>query len=210
MTGVNGKPSHELMIPTEEDFQSLAELQTVAFAEKAGTFESASDIERNNLQTYERYHREYPDKIKQCRVIKCPKDGNTILAACQLSWKRQPNPKKITNPMHTDSHHRIVFIEWIACLPEHMNKGLGTTLIRWAADFAKKEMMVNTLTLYVVKANRRAVRLYKRRGFVEQNSDGTGPPGRLSKLASKITTFLTLGLSRHFTVLTMEKNLTSL
>ena len=210
MTGVNGGLSHKLMIPTEEDFQSLAELQTVAFAEKAGTFESASDIERNNLQTYERYHREYPEKIKQCRVIKCPKDGNTILAACQLSWKRQPNSKNVSTQNNKDNHHRIVFIEWIACLPEHMNKGLGTTLIKWAADFAKKEMKVNKLTLYVVKANRGAVRLYKRRGFVEQNSDGSGPPGRLSKLASKMTTFLTLGLSRHFTVLTMELNLASL
>ena len=194
---------HTLSIPTRNDLRSLAALQTVAFS--AGPFDDPAVTEHHNFQTYLRYHNEYPVKLDHCRIIKSPHDDSKVLAACQLSWKKQQLPQ---NKQNKDCN-RVVFIEWIACLPEHMNKGLGSTLLEWASEFARDVMRVKTLTLYCVKANRGAARLYRRRGFVEQNSSGTGPKciPKWSKFTSKITSILFLGMNRHWTVLTMRKDL---
>ena len=200
---------HTLSIPTKNDLQSLAALQTVAFSEKAGPFDDPVVTEQHNFKTYLRYHDECPVKLDHCRIIKSPDDDTKVLAACQLSWKKQQPPQSSTSKQQNEDCNRVVFIEWIACLPEHMNKGLGSTLLEWASEFARDVMRVKTLTLYCVKANRGAARLYRRRGFVEQNSSGTGPKRitKLSKFTSKITSILFLGMNRHWTILTMRKDL---
>jgi RimJ/RimL family protein N-acetyltransferase len=209
-----------LSVPTKDDLGSLAALQTAAFAENRGWFTDHALIERQNYELYRRYYNECPHKLNHCRIIRSPHgDGKTVMAACQLSWKKkQPQPvqpsqshsheKKHGNGNDDDNGH-VVFIEWIACLPEHMNKGLGSTLIRWATAFARDEMNVKTLTLYCVKSNKDARRLYNRRGFIEQNSSGTGPriKTKLNKVTNKLSSVLCLGMGSHWTVMTMQKEL---
>ena len=200
---------HILSIPTKDDLASLAALQTVAFSEKAGPFDDPAITEHHNFKTYLRYHDECPVKLNHCRIIKSPDDDTKVLAACQLSWKNQQPPPQFPSKQQIKDSNRVVFIEWIACLPEHMNKGLGSTLLEWASEFATDVMKVETQTLYCVKSNNGAVRLYRRRGFVEQNSSGTGPKRvtKWSKFTSKLTSILFLGMDRHWTVLTMRKDL---
>ena len=188
-----------LSVPTPDDFQGMAVLQTAAFIEKQGWGESSKDIEMNNYKTYQRYHKECPIKLTHCRIIKSP-DGATVLAACQLHLRR----RKDVNGNNLSDKAADVFIEWIACHPDHMNKGMGSTLLAWAASFAKEELLATSLTLYVIKANTRAVRLYKRRGFVTQ---GCGRRNMCDKITSGILSLFCLGCDRHWTVLTMEKNL---
>lgn len=192
------KPATEppliLSVPTPEDFYGMAVLQTAAFVEKQAWGDSTSRIQENNYKTYQRYYNECPTKLKHCRIIKSP-DGKSVQAACQLQLRRQPK---------AGSGEVDVFVEWIACHPDHMNKGLGSTLLAWAAIFAKQELKANILTLYVVKANTGAVRLYQRRGFVV---DKGGRPTMCSKVVDGILSVVCLGIDRHFTVLTMEKDL---
>ena len=191
-----------LSIPTPSDFASMATLQTAAFAAKQGWMESSTEIERQHLATYQRYHRECPTKLEHCRIIKCPTDGVTVPAACQLNWKRIA-PKEPT----ASEKDIVVFVEWIASHPDYMNQGMGSALLDWAGDFAKKTWNVDTLTLYVIKANKDAIRLYARRGF-DIVGDKNG--GRWAGLGDALTTLLCGGLDRHWTIYTMEKNLSDI
>ena len=182
-----------LSVPTPEDFEGMAILQTAAFVEKQGWGESTTDIQKQNYQTYQRYHKQCPVKLQHCRIIKST-DGKSVQAACQLQLRRQKTADDEVN----------VFVEWIACHPDHMNKGMGSTLLKWATTFAKKELNAKVLTLYVVKANTGAVRLYKRRGFVVQNK---GRNTLCNRVVNGILGVVCLGMDRHWTVLTMEKDL---
>ena len=111
---------------------------------------------RNYYGTYQRYFRDCPRKLDMCRIIKSPNDSTVILAACQLMTRRDPKQKDRV----------IVFVEWIACLPDHQGQGIGSQLLAWAAAFSKEEMNVTVLSLFVIQSNTRARRLYERKGFV--------------------------------------------
>lgn len=202
----------------------MAVLQTLAFREKEGYRRESTmrKVEKNHFSTYQRYYQKCPAKLRHCRIIKSSAaasassddgaaDGDgkeQVVAACQLHLRRR-RPNKNNN---NDDDKIDVLVEWIACHPHHMNKGMGSLLLAWAASYAKQELKANVLTLYVVKANASAVRLYQRRGFVIQNGRGGGgtTTARLCchKVSDTLMTLVCLGMDRHWTVLTMEKDIT--
>lgn len=184
----------ELCVPTPDDFWGMAILQAAAFVEHSWWWESSSltrrtvETQNNNYQTYQRYHQHAPTKLQHCRIIKSP-DGKSVRAACQLQLRARTAE---------------VFVEWLACDPAHMNQGMGSLLLAWAASFAKQELQAKVLTLYVVKANTGAVRLYERRGFVVQKVRNYSV---CSQVSDGLWSLLCMGMDRHWTVLTMEKDL---
>lgn len=180
----------------------MAILQTAVCTTWGGQA-AKQEIKRNYFETYQRYHRECPTKLQHCRILKSStsKEDKTVFAACQLQLRR---------PQNSTSNQVNVFIEWIACHPDYMNQGLGSTLLAWAADHAKRVVRANVLTLYVIRANTGAVRLYERRGFVIQRKQGSRPPSWCSRASDNVLGLLTCGVDRHWTVLTMEKDLTEL
>ena len=207
----------ELHVPTPADFQGMAVLQTNAFHHHEASFfnkeKQKSRCVENYRQTYTRYHRECPHKIDICRIIKCPNDNAMILAACQLMTRKQRDSKT------------EVFVEWIACQPDHRGRGIGSQLLKWAATFSKKILKVKVLSLYVVQTNLRAIRLYERHGFVvegkennlkesqgmtlqqvEINKQKKWSTGKLRKLF----TGLTISPFRNWSIHHMEKDLTDL
>ena len=183
----------------------MAVLQQAAF-EKQSWGESADEVTRQNYQTYCRYYHECPTKLTHCRIIKSP-DGSTVLAACQLlvRKRRQEHQQQIVDEEPNNKKESEVIVEWIACHPDHMNKGMGSTLLAWAMTFAKQELRADTLTLFVVKANTGAMRLYKRRGFVVRQSPIRR--GMCGKMVDGIVGLACLGMDRYWTVLTMDKDL---
>lgn len=200
-----------LSVPTPSDFRGIAVLQTAAGLDERGWMESEEDMQKNHYQTYQRYQRDCPVKLQHCRIIKCPNDGKHILAACQLQLRRSlprsdySKTGTVALNQSSASNHGDVFIEWIACHPDYMNKGIGSMLLKWASDFAKQKLEADRLTLCVIKANKGAVRLYKRRGFVVQEK------GRLKETLWQTTINNFSGWlgsavgCDNFTVLTMEK-----
>ena len=66
--------------------------------------------------------------------------------------------------------HKLVegeaYIEWIATHPDHTGKGLGSRLLKWAEEYARKNARAQFLSLGVMKANEGARKLYERKGFV--------------------------------------------
>ena len=152
----------ELHVPTPVDFQGMAVLQSKAFHPphewtcRPRNYPQATHHIRNYYGTYQRYFRDCPRKLDMCRIIKSPNDSTVILAACQLMTRRDPKQKDRV----------IVFVEWIACLPDHQGQGIGSQLLAWAAAFSKEEMNVTVLSLFVIQSNTRARRLYERKGFV--------------------------------------------
>ena len=70
-----------LVIPTREDFSRIATLHALAFEEKKCFCARQSDMEKETLKVYEKYHSKHPQKLEHCRIIKSP-DGVAI-AACQ-------------------------------------------------------------------------------------------------------------------------------
>ena len=206
MTATTPPPPHlELLIPTPDDFHGMAVLQTAAFVEKQAWGESTTELTRLHHQTYVRYYKEAPVKLRHCRIIKST-NGTSVLAACQLHLRQPQTSKRNKDDDDEPKKNNVnVFIEWIACHPDCMNQGLGSRLLAWAAAFAKQELKAEMLTLYVVKANIKAVRLYKRRGFVIH--DEKRRRNTCDRFAEGLLGLVCLGCDRHWTVLTMEKDL---
>jgi ribosomal protein S18 acetylase RimI-like enzyme len=151
----------ELHVPTPTDFQGIAVLQTEAFHNHESScfrINSKTEHVKNYYRTYERYFRDCPRKLQMCRIIRSPQDGTVIVAACQLMTRRAHGSDGID-----------VFVEWVACHPDQQGKGIGTQLLAWAANFAKEQLKVTVLSLFVVMTNAKARRLYEREGFVMRN-----------------------------------------
>lgn len=51
---------------------------------------------------------------------------------------------------------------------EYTNQGIGTKLIEFLINWAKKQISLEKICLGVVSANERAIKVYRRMGFVEE------------------------------------------
>lgn len=190
-----------LTVPTPADFPEIAKLQAAAFAEKLGC-EGAAESERNCIRAYQKYQTNSPQKLEHCRIIKSS-DGRTIMAACQLQANGDPGDLTFPPGMRHFLKQGEVYVEWIACHPDFIGKGLGSQLLKWADGFAKHELQAQWLTLSVMKRNEGAVRLYERKGYVIKADTHTSG---LQKCISSLFVFCCLGC-RYWTVLYMEKDL---
>jgi ribosomal protein S18 acetylase RimI-like enzyme len=196
----SSSPQPELVIPTEADFAGIAALNYIAFIEKHGC-DGKAETERNVRRAYNIYQAKYPEKLEHCRIIKSLKDGS-VIAACQLQAKSDPGDGAFPSWMRHELRPGEVYVEWIACHPDHVGKGLGSRLLRWADSFAKETLNANILTLSVMKANAGAVRLYERKGFVVKPSHA----GCLGGLLGSCFIFFLAGF-HYWTILNMEKDL---
>lgn len=155
-------------IPAPADFPIIAKLQTAAFSEKLAC-EGLEESEFQCREAYGTYFRQHPDKLQHCRILKLRSPLSTtgfiVVAACQLQAHDDPGDLTFPSGMRHKLQPGEVYIEWIACHPDHLGKGLGSRLLQWAEEYAKNELQAKTLTLSVMKANVGAARLYERKGF---------------------------------------------
>jgi len=166
---------YEMVAPTPDDFSALAATKDLAFAEKRSCGTTAADNQKVVYQAYETYARQYPQKMQHCRILKGIVDGKTIVyGACQLQMPGDPGDFCFTDPSW---RHALLpqeaYVEFIATHPDFTGQGLGSKLLAWAFEFCENYrddngMTVNRLTLDVMSANKGAVRLYERKGFVAQ------------------------------------------
>ncbi|CAB9523717.1 FR47-like protein [Seminavis robusta] len=193
----DGRPQPELVIPSPSDFPDLAVMLKAAFQEKNGC--SSTDKAINNaLKAYQQYRDEYPQKLEHCRVIK---QNGIVMAGCQLQVAGDPGDFSFPAYARHELQPGEVYVEWIACHPDHTGKGLGSMLLRWATDFATHTVGAKVLTLDVMKKNVGAVRLYERKGFcIKQNKDA------VDAFFEGLLVFCCLGC-KYWTVLNMEKPL---
>ena len=112
-----------LTIPTPADFPEIAKLQTAAFAEKLGCEEKV-ESERNCIKAYQKYHKNSPQKLEHCRIIKS-NDGRTVMAACQLQATGDPGDLTFPQGMRHSLKPGEVYVEWIACSPDLLGKDWG-------------------------------------------------------------------------------------
>jgi ribosomal protein S18 acetylase RimI-like enzyme len=195
----------ELVVPTTSDFAGIAILQSTAFAEKLGC-EGKQESQANCVKAYRTYQHKHVHKLEHCRIIKSPDDDGTVMAACQLQAQGDPGDLTFPAGMRHTLQPGEVYVEWIACHPDHVGKGLGSQLLKWADTFAKESLHAKILTLQVMKANAGAVRLYERKGFVVTEDPHGG--GACGKLASGLFIFCCLGC-QYWTILYMEKDLSN-
>lgn len=193
----------ELVVPTPADFRAIAICQTCAFTEKLGC-EGIQEAQDSCQKAYETYHRKFPRKLEHCRVIRSPSNGS-VMAACQLQLVEDPGDLTFPETMQHCIRPGEVYLEWIACHPDHVGKGLGSQLLKWAESFATDVAKANILTLQVMKANDGAVRLYERKGFVVKRDPLLDDV--CDEICGSLFTFCFLGC-RYWTILYMEKQLT--
>lgn len=189
--------THILVVPTPADFLGIAKLEGAAFAEKL-VCEGKAESEKSCVKKYKAYHKDCPRKLEHCRIIKSD-DGKTVVAACQLQAQGDTGDLSFPPGMRHELKQGEVYIEWIACHPDHAGKGLGSKLLKWADDYAKNELQAQFLSLQVMKRNEGAVRLYERKGYIVKANETAG-------FLSSLFVFCFLGC-RYWTVLYMEKEL---
>ncbi len=189
-----------LEVPSKDCFAHIADLQTAAFAENF-TCDGIETGRANAIAAYHTYEQDHPAKLQHCRVIKS-RDG-LVVAACQLQADGDPGDITLPSNMRHTLQPGEVYIEWIACHPDHVGKGHGSALLQWAHEFSTHELHAQQLTLSVMQANTGAVRLYERKGFVIQPDARLGVCGRLLQ---SCFVFCFMGC-RYWTLLFMVKEL---
>ena len=121
-----------LVIPTPADFSGIARLESAAFAEKL-VCDGKAESERNCIKKYSTYYRDNPQKISRCRIIKSDNGrGDDVVAACQLQALDDPGDLGFPPGMRHTLKEGEVYVEWIACHPDYVGKGLGSKLLKWA------------------------------------------------------------------------------
>jgi ribosomal protein S18 acetylase RimI-like enzyme len=194
----------ELLVPTPTDFDGIAALQAAAFAEKQGCLSNDGESRRQSKKCYEQYQKQFPQKLEHCRIVKRSSDG-MVMAACQLMVKGDPGDLLFPESMrHSLSPHEV-YVEWIACHPDHSGKGLGSKLLQWAHTYAKDNVNAKFVSLAVMKANTGAVRLYERKGYVIKKDPDLADV--CDEFCQGCFVFFCLGC-KYWTVLYMEKPLT--
>jgi ribosomal protein S18 acetylase RimI-like enzyme len=196
-------PLPPLLIPTPDDFPGIAKLQSAAFAEKLGC-EGKEESEKASQKAYTKYAQKYPEKLQHCRILKS--DDGTIIAGCQLqAFQNDPGDLNFPAGMrHTLQDDGEVYVEWIACHPEHTGKGLGSHLLKWVDEYARDALKARVLSLSVMRRNEGAVRLYERKGYVVRPDPHIS--GCITEFLSGLFIFLCLGC-RYWRCLYMEKRI---
>eukprot|EP00934_Nitzschia_sp_Nitz4_P002521 Nitzschia sp. Nitz4//scaffold5_size260463//196074//196721//NITZ4_001009-RA/size260463-processed-gene-0.92-mRNA-1//1//CDS//3329555421//2511//frame0 len=157
--------SYSIVVPTNDDFDSLAEMKDYAFSEKRGCG-SREEAMQGIKECYEKYANQYPGKLQHCRVAK-DNETNAVLGGIQLQMPGDPGDLSFDGMMRHELQHGEAYIEWIATHPEHTGKGIGSKLLAWAFEYcAQPEAKVDKLSLEVMEENEGAIRLYERKGFV--------------------------------------------
>jgi len=147
-----------LSIPEEHDFESLAMMKALAFAEKSW------DPPRKNIPEIVGILRKYAQigKLAHCRVCK-DKDGQ-VLGGIQLQLEGDCGDHSLPEGMRHELRPGEAYVEWIACRPDATGRGIGSQLLKWADSFAASRG-ASFISLDVMKKNEGAVKLYERKGY---------------------------------------------
>mmetsp|Transcript_22332 Transcript_22332/g.62278 ORF Transcript_22332/g.62278 Transcript_22332/m.62278 type:complete len:241 (+) Transcript_22332:1040-1762(+) len=183
----------EVVVPTEGDFEALANMKSLAFAEKGGSTDGG--------KSYRKYLRKYPQKIQHCRVVKSPDFPGIVLGAMQLQLRGDPGDFDLPSSLRHSVLPGEAHVEFIATHPDHTGKGIGSRLLAWADEFSI-DQGYNRLSLEVMGANDGAVRLYKRKGYVVKKDPRGGD--ECDACCTGLFVFCCLGC-KYWTVLYMEK-----
>jgi len=195
-------PLPPLLIPTTDDFVGMAKLSTIAFKEKQGC-ESTQESEDNQLKAYRQYASKYPGKLQNCRILKDETSG-LVIASCQLQGPNDPPDLSFPSFMRHELSPGEVYLEVIACHPDHTGKGLGSHLLKWADDHAKNVLKAEFLSLQVMQRNIGAAKLYERKGYVVTRNPHDG--GCLGQFCTGLSIFCLLGF-KYWKILYMVKDL---
>ena len=185
--------------PTETDLQSLAIVKDLAFQEKR-PFTSASRSVAAIQKVYEKYLKTHPRKLEHCRVIKDDSSGS-VIGFIQLQMSGDVGDLSFPSDMRHKLLPGEAYVEVIACHPDHTGKGIGSKLLQWAFSYCE-ESGVKFLSLEVMAANKGAVRLYERKGFVSKPDPRTD---FCEKICAPLFIFCFLGC-RYCSLTYMEKS----
>merc|ERR1711977_590950 len=117
---------HGLSVPEERDFESLAEMKALAFAEKSWT----GKIDPREIVAVLQQDASTP-KLMHSRVYK--DESGRVLGGIQLQLPGGSS----------ESGHKLepgeVYVEYIACHPSATGLGIGSRLLKWADELAKSQ-----------------------------------------------------------------------
>jgi len=185
-----------LSIPEEHDFESLAMMKAIAFAEKSW------NPPRRNTPEIVGILRKYAKigKLGHCRVYK-DNDGQ-VLGGIQLQLEGDCGDHSLPEGMRHELRHGEAYVEWIACHPDATGRGIGSQLLKWADLFAASRG-ASFISLDVMKKNEGAVKLYERKGYVvtvNKNEDA------VDRFFTGLFVWALMGC-KYWTVLHMQKAL---
>jgi len=184
-----------LSVPGEEDFESVAQMKALAFAEKSWT----GEMDAASLVTC---LREYANtrKGQHGRIFKDPATGK-VLGGIQLQLAGDAGDASMPEWMQHELKPGEAYVEYIACHPDATGQGIGSRLLKWADTFAVASG-ATFITLDVMKKNAGAVKLYERKGYIVQEQQGDV----VDKFFQGLAVWTLMG-GKYWTVLHMAKQL---
>lgn len=184
-----------LSVPEESDFEDLAMVKALAFAEKSwqepdvAARESGLPVLIQSAQI---------GKLAHCRVFK--NENGRVLGGIQLQLHGDVGNLELPEGFRHELQPGEAYVEWIGCHPEATGMGIGSRLLAWADAYAASQGAL-FLSLEVMKKNDGAVRLYERKGYVV-----TSHGSALDRFIGSLFVFFALGF-KYWTVLYMQKQL---
>mmetsp|Transcript_568 Transcript_568/g.1482 ORF Transcript_568/g.1482 Transcript_568/m.1482 type:complete len:210 (-) Transcript_568:304-933(-) len=159
--GGGAVPPGEVDIMRPSDIDSISRVRSEAFAEKAcwALGETKQDAERDNKKAYTT--KCPPTKMAHCGVVR--DEQGRCLAGCQLQMGDDPGDGIMPDWMQHHVKPGECYVEWIGTLDEARGRGMGSKLMKWADETARKNGC-SRMTLDVMGSNR-AVALYERQGY---------------------------------------------
>ena len=122
----------------------------------------------SSVEEYQESYEKYPERLPFAAfaVLKATEERVGFIHMTLGHWKRD----SVEDMLH-DYKEGECYIESLAVRVGHRGKGLGTMLLQWAEETARRSKEAKVLTLGVLNGNR-ARKLYERFGF-----EKTGPFG---------------------------------